>query len=373
MAESKLRRKVRNIARQYPEARIFLLGCMPTRDAVSALGLPGVEAVFENYRKREILQAFSGGGHSCEQRWSPVSSGGHHSRAFIKIQDGCHNACSYCIVSKLRGKPESRPADAVVREISSLAASGVPEVVLTGVNLASWGRDIDDNFASLLVRISETKPEARIRVSSIELAELTDGVLDALAGGGCFCPHLHIPLQSGSDSVLSDMNRHYSSAEFAERIAKAKVILGDIGLSCDVIVGFPTETEEDHIRTLQLCEEAGFIRIHAFSYSPRAGTKAFALGDRVSGDIKRRRIRELTGIADGNLERFVAHLNGRELEVVFEGDSSFATGRCGYSGEYIRVCSGGVAVQGSTITKVENYSLAGNKVVMSNPSKESYS
>ncbi len=365
-AEAKLRRKVRSIARAHPGVRFVLMGCYATRDPAALLELPRVEAVLSNKRKKMVLRRYLGEAPSSE--WFPVRSSGRRSRAFVKVQEDCQEGCSYGRVSRLRGAPRSRPTEEAVEEICALAEAGVPEVVLTGVNLAAWGTERGSGFHELLGALAEAAPPTRIRISSVELRYLDDRLLEAMASApALFCRHLHVPLQSGSDRLLEAMNRRYTAAEFLARIRRAREMLGPVGLTTDVIVGFPGEGEDDFRRTLEVCAEAGFHRIHAFSFSPREGTPAADLGGAVGGEVKRERIARLAELARANLEEFVSSELKGPLEVVFEGEEEPAPEREGYSSEYLRVRSGTVPVPGSRLVRVRSWSLEGSGLVVRPP------
>jgi threonylcarbamoyladenosine tRNA methylthiotransferase MtaB len=367
-AESKLRRKVRHVARLFPNCRIFLLGCYVEKDPDLLRELPGVEAVFNNASKWHLLERLFGGRIPSHRLWFPVHSSGDHARAFVKVQDGCPENCSYCVVSKLRGKCVSRPLAEVVSELRALDASGIPEIVLTGVNLGAWGRETGAQFQTLLRASVAVLNHSRLRISSIEPQYFDAALIDACAEcGPVLCRHFHIPLQSGSDRILSEMNRRYSSAEFLDIVEGIEDRMPDAALTTDIIVGYPTEDEAAFSDTLGVVFAAGFHRIHAFSYSPRPGTSAFHLGDPVTGDEKKLRIEALERVADGNLAEYVSGLKGRALEVIFDGGPEPRRNREGYSAEYLRVHSGNYPVPGSCVVRVPLYRLTDGRLIVTGP------
>ena len=203
----------------------------------------------------------------------------------MKVQDGCRNGCSYCIIPQVRPVLVSRPAGEILAEIGRLTAAGFAEIVLTGIHLGHYGADAPDNendLAGLLCRIIALPGEFRVRLSSIEASEVTPELLDLLAARpDRLCPHLHLPLQSGSDAILQKMRRRYSAAEFIERCRAIRRRLDVPALTTDVIVGFPGETEADFAATCRAAEEIGFSKIHVFRFSPRPGTAAAAMPNRV--------------------------------------------------------------------------------------------
>ncbi|MFA4985425.1 MAG: MiaB/RimO family radical SAM methylthiotransferase [Candidatus Brocadiia bacterium] len=366
-AETKLRRKVRSLRTKFPHLRIVLIGCYPTRRDAESLALDGVEAVFANRDKWKALAYFFPDEHDARD-WFPISTSGEHSRAFIKIQDGCDNTCSYCVVRLLRGAPASRPSEDVIREIRALDEVCVPEIVLSGINLGSWGSDRGEPLSALFRQIIKARPRARIRISSVELQQLTDDLLDVMAdGAGIFCAHLHLPLQSGSDEILRAMGRRYTSDEFLARVEAIHRRIDGVGLTTDCITGFPGEGLRQFGESLRVCRAAGFHRIHAFSYSPRPGTEAYRMTDDVPGDVKRERVAALEELAGANCGEFVARLGGKPLEVVFDGDAEPSANREGYSGEYLTVRSGGFAVPGRTLLRVTGYRYEADGVELTEP------
>ena len=363
-AETKIRRKIRSLNRKFPEMKIYLIGCYVTRDPKGVLSFPGVVAAFPNLRKNEVVTEILAS--TGLDKWSPIFTSGGHSRACIKIQDGCPGQCTYCVVRCLRGKPVSRDKDEIVKEILELSNSGIAEVILTGINVASWGMDLGTDFSELLAAIANSKPSARVRISSIELAFLKDKVVDVFADNiGIFCPHLHIPLQSGSDPVLQHMKRNFTATSFLNKIEYVKNRVPLIGLTSDVIAGYPTETEKDFANTVSVCREAGFHRIHGFSYSPRPGTESYSLGDRINGDVKKKRVAELSSVANENLAKYVGSLSGKPLEVVFDGSKLPSCEREGYCGEYLRILSEPFVVPGTVKVTVLDYKVEPPNVIMS--------
>lgn len=230
-----------------------------------------------------------------------LSSDGFRTRASIKIQDGCDNNCTYCIVHVARGKSNSLNHNIVIEQVKRLLESGIKEIVLTGVNLAAYNDDgfkLADLCRELLVYLNQYEP-ARIRISSVEPINIDDDFIQVLKeADGKICRHLHMPLQSGSTKVLSEMDRHYNSNEFLNIVNKLKANVPEISLSTDVIVGFPGETDDDFNQTLDLCKKSGFMKIHVFPYSMREGTVAAARKDQVPDNIKHERSKILRDLSD---------------------------------------------------------------------------
>jgi threonylcarbamoyladenosine tRNA methylthiotransferase MtaB len=256
-------------------------------------------------------------------------------RGFVKVQDGCDCHCAYCIIPTVRGAARSRPASAVLEEVRRRVGQGQPEMVMTGISVGDY-RDPERGLelGELMIEAARVPGVERVRISSVEVIHVKDSLLEALAGEPKVCPHLHVPLQSGDDGVLRDMGRHYTAGEYLERIAALRESIPHVNLTTDVIVGFPTESHESFERTLVLLDEAGISRVHAFSYSPRPGTAAEALGDRVQVEEKKQRSRRLRGHSEARSRLWrVAKLGRRERVLV----DKVADAQCsGYTADYTR-------------------------------------
>jgi threonylcarbamoyladenosine tRNA methylthiotransferase MtaB len=239
-------------------------------------------------------------------------------RAFVKIQDGCGNRCAYCVSRLARGDERSRAAAAIVREINSLAHEGFQEVVLTGLHAASYGRDLGTSLAALLRAVLAQTSVPRIRLSSLEPWGASDELLD-LWGDPRLCRHLHLPLQAGSDTTLRRMRRGYNTRQYAARVESARQRVRGIGISTDIIVGFPGETEADFEDSLRFVERMQFSQAHIFPYSPRAGTEAAAMSGQIASGVKQARSRSVRSIAAAATQHFRAALCGGTLPVLWEG------------------------------------------------------
>jgi threonylcarbamoyladenosine tRNA methylthiotransferase MtaB len=247
-----------------------------------------------------------------------ISSFSEHSRAFIKVADGCPHRCSYCIVSKLRGVLHSRPIDDILKEAEILSKNGYKEIVLTAINLASYGRDIGSSLVTLLKAIDSSGLFPRIRLSSLEPHFIDERLLEGLSECVHICPHFHIPLQAGSDEILKAMNRPYIVQDFLAITEKLKKIFDRPALSTDIIIGFPGETEADFLCTLRIAEEVGFCRIHIFPFSAREGTEAWNLPNGVSHKVIRKRAELLKNLANRLAEIYRRSLIGIQETVVVE-------------------------------------------------------
>ena len=238
----------------------------------------------------------------------------NHTRAFVKIQDGCNAYCSYCIIPYTRGGLRSKKMDKVIEEVSSLVKNGYKEIVLTGIHTGRYGIDINTNLETLLDELVKIEGLYRIRLSSIEINELTPHIIELISTNDKIAKHLHIPIQSGSDKILKSMNRRYNKEEFINKINELKKIK-DISLTTDLIVGFPDEGEEEFQETMDTLKEIGFTKIHTFPYSRRNGTPASTMSNQVEESIKKKRVREVINLSN-NLEN--TYYN-KFIDRVFDG------------------------------------------------------
>lgn len=238
-------------------------------------------------------------------------------RAFVKIEDGCENYCTYCIIPYVRGKVRSKDHNLVIEEVTNLVNNGYKEIVLTGIHTGHYV-DGNYNFANLLRDLINIKGLIRLRISSIEINELTDEVLDIFKNSSILVPHLHVPLQSGSDRILKEMNRKYDKKYFIDRINYIRSIKPDVSITTDVIVGFPTESEEEHIESMDTIRKIGFTKVHTFPYSDRYGTLASEMSGKIDGNIKKRRVKEIIELSSELERMFYEKFYNRQLDVLFE-------------------------------------------------------
>ena len=261
------------------------------------------------------------------------------SRAYIKIEDGCNNFCTYCIIPYARGRVVSREEDNILSEVKDLASKGIHEVCITGIHLCSYGKDRGEDIMSLyslIDKIGKIEGIDRISLGSLEPKSLTDEFLNALSTQDKLCRHFHLSLQSGSDTVLKRMNRHYDTAEFLEVTGKLRSLFPDMSLTTDIICGFPEETEDEFSETLEFVRKAGFNKVHVFPYSLRKGTKAAAM-PQVPTNIARERAGRLISLSDELEKEFTASFIGKDVEVMVEA-SEVKDGKVylkGYTNEYV--------------------------------------
>jgi threonylcarbamoyladenosine tRNA methylthiotransferase MtaB len=332
------RKAVRRLARENPGARIVVTGCYAESDPDLVADLPNVTAVLGNERKTEI---FAGPGTAAapfiEER---VTRFAGQTRAFVKVEDGCHLRCAFCIVPSVRPAVASKRPETVVAEVRDLLDAGHREVVLTGVHLGAYGRPDRDALVRLLERLLADTEVPRLRLSSIEVNEVTPRLLALLAAEPRVAPHLHLPLQSGSAEVLRRMRRRYDPGRFLDTIARAREAVADAALTTDVIAGFPGETEENFEETLAVMRAAGFMKTHVFPFSLRRGTPAAKMDGRVPSREIRRRVGAAEAEGRGLARDFASGLIGRTAGVLFESRRLHGL-LTGFSERYVRVFAEG--------------------------------
>jgi threonylcarbamoyladenosine tRNA methylthiotransferase MtaB len=341
-AGRKARQLARRIHRESPRTRIAMVGCLAESEPDVLRQLPGVEWVLTGGEAKRPVNFLRELGEevSPEELGIPygITEFAGHTRAFLKIQDGCDMACAYCIIPKVRGASRSRPLEELSAEVQRLVAAGHVEVVLCGIHIGHWGRDLGLGIADLVRALAETEcvgrdgapTDFRLRLSSIEATEVTDELLAVMVGRpDRVAPHLHMPLQSGSDSVLAAMNRWYTGSEYLERCLHIAAALDEPAFTTDVIVGFPGERERDFEDGLEILRAARFCKVHVFPFSARPGTAVEGRSPVEAGAMRDRRMR-LGELSDELGRAFRARLDGRTERVVPEGTA-------GLSGRYQRV------------------------------------
>ena len=320
-AARQCRQTIRRMRRENPRARLIVTGCYanaPERDDLQSID--GVHLILadKDELRRRLAEELAPQGNlpTCG-----ISHFRGHTRAFVKIQDGCDQFCSYCIVPQVRPVMRSRPAEEVIDEVRRLTDSGHREIVLSGIHLGRYGEDLSlaRALAELLRRLVALPRLGRIRLSSIEVVEVDEALLEVMAERrDRICPHLHLPLQSGDDAVLAAMRRPYTSGKFLQHVERIRRALPDVALSSDVIVGFPGETDQAFRQTCRLCRQAEFSRLHVFPYSVRLGTPAAEMPDQVPAEVKRSRSELLRRLGHELAARFAAGLVGRQVTVLAE-------------------------------------------------------
>ena len=346
-AARKSRKLVNSLHRQNPSASLVLTGCFAELEPERAASVAGVDLLIGNRDKDQLVERVleeldiaTMPGLASGPEGSHVYGHAGRTRGFIKVQDGCRHRCTFCIVTVARGDERSRTIDELVAEVAGLRAAGLQEVVLTGVHLGGYGSDLGCDLHTLVEAILARTDIPRLRLSSLEPWDLPDGFF-SLWQNPRLMPHLHLPLQSGSDRVLRQMGRRCSTSAFAALVAEARATIPGLTVTTDVIVGFPGETGSEWAETVDFVRRIGFAHIHIFSYSPRQGTAAARLTGQVSGPDKRERSRQLQGVA---LDMKRAHLSqflSQVRPVLWEGrGQDQGDGSCrwsGYTDNYLRV------------------------------------
>ena len=327
-ADKKSRKVINRARRENPESIIVVMGCysqvksddieadivIGNKDKSKIIDL--INEVIENKNKvKKIynLRNFS------EFESMEINNFDNHTRAFVKIQDGCNAFCSYCIIPYTRGRIRSKKMDSVIREVTNLVNNGYKEIVLTGIHTGKYGMDLDNvSLYDLLKELVKIDGIYRLRLSSIEINEVTDDILNLMKESDVIASHLHIPLQSGSDKILKLMNRCYDTKDFIDRINQIKNIRDDMSITTDLIVGFPKESEEDFNETINTLGKIGFTKIHTFPYSARDNTVASKMSGQVDGNIKRKRVNKILKLSDTYEHNYYSKYKNKILEGVSE-------------------------------------------------------
>ncbi len=340
VAAQKSRQAVRRLHRDNPAARLVVTGCYAELSPTDVRNLPGVEIVAGNRAKDRLLD-------DLLVPRAPVSAPTPRprTRALVKIQDGCDNTCTYCVIRLARGEQRSRPADEILDEVQARLAAGYQEIVLTGVHVGAYGRDraggrLELDLWGLVRRILAETAVARLRLSSVEPWDLPAEAL-ALWQDGRLCRHLHLPLQSGSAATLRRMGRRYDPAGFTALAAAARAAIPDLALTSDVIVGFPGETEAEFEESLALVQALGLARLHVFPYSSRPGTPAAAMAGQVPAGVKAERASRMRSAGTAAERAFAGQFLGHTVRVLWESERSGIGGRewHGLTDNYLRVAS----------------------------------
>jgi threonylcarbamoyladenosine tRNA methylthiotransferase MtaB len=321
--DSKSRQVIRRLARENPASKIVVMGCYATRAPEEVAALPNVTEVLTD--KRELPDLL--GRFGVTDVPTGISGFGRRHRAYVKVQDGCLLRCSFCIIPHVRPQLSSRPVGHILDEVRRLADNGYREVVLTGIHLGHYGVDFNlraakDDWVRLshLVRsIAELPGDFRVRLSSIEATEVTRELISVMADHpDKVCPHLHVSMQSGSDSVLRRMRRRWGSRRFIDRCNLLRERLDRPAVTTDVIVGFPGETDAEFAETIDVCRQAGFSKIHIFPFSARRNTPAFTLPEQLSKQLKQERVHALAAVEAELRDEYFATLRGVRLRVLVE-------------------------------------------------------
>ena len=351
IADRKSRQMLHKAKKMNPDAIVVAAGCYVQAAGESLKADEAIDLIIGNNKKKDlvaILEAYETGrqeeslidiNHTKEYETLSMTKTAEHTRAYVKVQDGCNQFCSYCIIPYARGRVRSRSIADVRTEIEQLASNGYQEVVLTGIHLSSYGVDLDgEDLLSLIRMVNEIDGIRRIRLGSLEPRIVTEEFAAALAGMEKICPHFHLSLQSGCNATLKRMNRRYTAEEYAEKCRLLRRVFTNPALTTDVIVGFPQETEEEFGETVEFLKRIQFFETHNFKYSRRKGTKAAAMEGQIPESVKTERSRILQELDRKHTERYVMEQVGRQVEILIEEETEVDGVRyqTGHTKEYIR-------------------------------------
>lgn len=345
-AARKSRQLIRRIHRENPKAKLVVSGCYATLNADEAQNLLGVDLVVSNKDKAQLVEKAlqeltfeTMPAMATEPAEIALFTRGRQ-RAFVKVQDGCRYRCTFCIVTVARGEEVSRAISDVIEEINTLHAQGINEVILTGVHLGGYGSDNGENIVTLIQAILEKTSIPRLRLGSLEPWELNEDFFE-LFKNPRLMPHLHLPLQSGSDAVLRRMARRCKTEDYLQMVTRLRSQIPNFNITTDIIVGFPNETEEEWQESFEFIKQCGFGHIHIFTYSPREGTKAATLPNPVPHEIKKQRSEQLHHLAQEMKQTFYLQNVGEKFEVLWEGQREILENgnvkMFGYTPNYLRV------------------------------------
>ncbi|ATP94629.1 tRNA (N(6)-L-threonylcarbamoyladenosine(37)-C(2))-methylthiotransferase MtaB [Bacillus altitudinis] len=370
--DKKSRQVIRRAIRHNPDGVICVTGCYAQTSPAEIMAIPGVDIVVGTQDRHKLLgyieeyrrerQPINGVGNIMKARVFEeldVPAFTDRTRASLKIQEGCNNFCTFCIIPWARGLLRSRDPEEVINQAQQLVDAGYKEIVLTGIHTGGYGEDLKDyNFAKLLKELDERVAGLkRIRISSIEASQITDEVIEVLDQSDKIVRHLHIPLQSGSNTVLKRMRRKYTMEFFAERLTKLKKALPGLAVTSDVIVGFPGETEEEFMETYNFVKDHQFSELHVFPYSKRTGTPAARMEDQVDENVKNERVHRLIALSDQLAKEYASAYEGEVLEIIPEESFKEQDGThnlyVGYTDNYMKVVFEGTEDMIGRLVKVK--------------------
>ncbi|WP_455684549.1 tRNA (N(6)-L-threonylcarbamoyladenosine(37)-C(2))-methylthiotransferase MtaB [Thomasclavelia sp.] len=346
--DSKSRQMIRKAIRKNPQATICVVGCYSQIAPEEIEQIDGVGVVLGTQYRQEIVKYVNEYLETGKmivkvdnimnlKKFEDLNIDRFkNTRAFLKIQDGCNNFCTYCIIPYARGRVRSRNKDSVLNQARHLVANGYVEIVLTGIHTAGYGEDLDDySFYDLLVDLVKIEGLKRLRISSIETSQISDEIIELIGSNEIIVDHLHVPLQAGCDETLKRMNRKYTTKQYLEKINKIRSYLPNIAFTTDVIVGFPGETEEEFEKTYNFIRKVNYSELHVFPYSPRKNTPAAKMPNQVNDQIKHDRSNRLLALSKELNRDFALKQIGKSLKVLFEKrDGDYLIG---HAGDYLKV------------------------------------
>lgn len=352
LSDRKSRQMMRRAKKLSPESVLAVTGCYAQVATDEVKGIEGVDLVLGNTDKLTLVEKIE----AFQKNHMPssfvkdifkqktfesmqVTRYLEHTRAYVKIQDGCNQFCTYCMIPYARGPIRSRKPEEVLEEVEALAQNGYTEIVLTGIHVASYGKDLEgETLLDLIKKVHQIEGISRIRMSSIEPMAMHEGFLSELAALPKVCPHFHLSLQSGSDGVLRRMNRRYTTEEYRNIISNIRSSIPEVSITTDIMVGFPGETDEEFNESLSFAREMAFSKMHVFPFSPRKGTRAAAMENQIPEDIKEKRSHEMLKLSDEMQEHYLERFIGKTVPVLLEQPVKNKPGFLeGYTDTYITV------------------------------------
>ena len=352
MSDRKSRQMISRARRDNPNAVVAVMGCYSQVKPEEVASIEGVDIVLGSRNKenvvehcedilqnKEAIDKIIAPSESKTFEELQISNQTEMTRAYLKIQDGCNMYCSYCLIPYARGNIVSRDIESIVEESKRLANNNFKEIVLTGIHVSSYGKDIDDELSliDVIEAVAEVEGIERIRLSSMEPRHISLEFLERMKATKKACDHFHLSLQSGSDDILKAMNRKYDTVIYKQKVEEIRQVFPNAGITTDIIVGFPGETEKNHKQTMEYAEEIKFSKMHLFKYSPREGTRAAKMSNQIDGKTKKNRLHDLEKIEEANRKEFLNKQIGKILSVLVESKSDLEGYSGGYSTNYLKV------------------------------------
>ena len=369
MADQKSRQMLHRARKKNPDAVIAAVGCYAQtfkedliRDNTADIIIGNsqkshlhelLEEYFNEHKKQNLVQDLT---HEHCYEFMKLTEIDDHTRAFIKIQDGCNQFCTYCMIPYARGRARSRSLEDIMKELRMLASQGFKEVVFTGIHLSSYGKDLNPEKKPMLLeavlQAAEIEGIERIRLGSLEPGIITEEFIRPLSECSKFCPHFHLSLQSGSDTVLKRMNRHYTAQEYYENCQLIRSFFEHPAITTDIIVGFPQETEDEFKETCEFVKKVEFAQVHAFPYSRRKGTKADAMSGQIADPVKKERMKILSALIEASEQKYNEWYIGREVEILAEEESVCEGRNCvtGHTKQYLKCAAGPDCIPNTLVT-----------------------
>ena len=351
LGDRKSRQMIRRAIKQNPAAIIIVSGCYAQMAPDEILEIPGVDLVVGTQDRNRILELVE----QVKESRKPINAvrdvlhtkefeeleleHTDRARAFLKIQEGCQQFCTYCIIPFARGPVRSRDPEKTLREVEKLVENGYKEIVLTGIHTGAYGQDLPQGYDLnwLVSQIAQVPGLARLRISSLDPNEFTPDFIDTISNHPVICPHFHISLQSGDDDILERMRRSYTTEEYRQLVKKLRLEIPQVAITTDVMVGFPGETAEQHRNSMAFVEEMEFAGLHVFKYSPRIGTKAARFDNQVPPEVKEERSKEMIALGRRLKEKFAQSFLGQKLDVLVEQQTKDGLWE-GHTPNYLKVC-----------------------------------